>query len=232
MNSPVYVKQVLTTLLVATACAVAMPAKASDQMNAHSKDNLFATVGSQGLSLGYGKRFSERWGGRVFLNSGIKGDVDDLKYNEQKYDGEAKVGPGLGVFADLYPIRDSGFRLTGGLLLGENKLEEMKAKPRNGTYTYNGKAYSAAAVGKTGGEVKYASVAPYLGVGWDSPQMASRWRFVADLGVKYLGEAEAKLTASGAANNAALRRDLAAENKKIDDTTYAVVATVGVSMAF
>ena len=129
-------------------------------------------------------------------------------------------------------MRDSGIRNTGGLLIGKNSLEDMKAKPRNGNYVFNGNSYSAAAVGKTGGEADYNSVAPYLGVGWASPQLAGRWRLMADLGVKYVGEGDAKLTATGAANNAALRRDLAAEAKKFDDKAYSAVASVGVSMSF
>ena len=233
MNGSVYGKQMITTLLVATACVVSPPGKAQSQsVSAWQDGSIYAAVGSNGLNLGYNQRFSEHWGGRAVLFTGLQTDAKDIKVNGNKYDGEIKSGPGVGLFADFYPLRDSGFRITGGLLIGKNSLEDMKAKPRNGNYVFNGNSYSAAAVGKTGGEADYNSVAPYLGVGWASPQLAGRWRLMADLGVKYVGEGDAKLTATGAANNAALRRDLAAEAKKFDDKAYSAVASVGVSMSF
>lgn len=237
MNGSVYGKQIMTTLLVATACVVSTSGKAQAQsasppVSGWQERGVYAAVGTNGLNLGYSQRFSERWGGRAVLFTGLKTDAKDIKINGNKYDGEIESGPGVGLFADFYPVRDSGFRVTGGLLIGKNSIEDLKAKPRNGSYVFNGNRYSAAAVGKTGGEADYNSVAPYLGIGWASPQMGSRWRLMADLGVKYVGEADAKLTATGSANNAALRRDLAAEAKKFDDKAYGVVASVGVSMSF
>lgn len=217
-------------LLVGTALGAVLPIPQAqaEPLAKNADETVFATIGS-GITLGYGKRFNERWGGRAMLNSGFKADLDDQKIHGNRYDAELKSGPGLGVLADLYPIDGSGFRVSGGLFVARHKAEYDGSGRQ---YTFNGHSYSTAQVGRLEGETKYRSVAPYLGVGWESGAAASGWRFTSDLGVKYLGKSSSKLDASGAATNAALRQDLAVERKRLKDDAAELAVNIGVSYAF
>ena len=193
-------------------------------------DSVFASIGVSGVDLGYAKRFNSSWGGRVLLNSGINAEAKNVKVNGNRYDAKADMGVGAGVIADFYPIHDSGFRLSGGLYFARQKAE---LDGRSDTsYTFNGHSYSEAQVGRLSGETKYRSVAPYVGVGWESKPSSGGWRFVCDLGVKYLGATSSKLDASGAASNAALRADIAAERKRLKDNGLGLVASIGASYSF
>jgi hypothetical protein len=196
-----------------------------------ANDSVFASIGIGGVDLGYGKRFNNRWGGRVMLNSGIKGDADNVKIHGNRYDAEYKKSPGIGILADLYPIDDSGFRVSGGLYIANHKAE-IDGRGSAGSYNFNGHSYTTAQVGRLTGETKYQSVAPYIGIGWDSKPSNSGWRFVSDLGVKYIGKSSSKLDASGAASNATLRQDIAAERKHLKEDAAELIATVGVSYSF
>lgn len=223
-------KGVFRALLVGASLGVALPVSQAqaEPLAKDSDETVFATIGN-GITLGYGKRFNDRWGGRAMLNSGIKADLDDRKIHGNRYDTEFKSGPGLGVLADLYPIDGSGFRVSGGLFAARHKADYDGSGSQ---YTFNGRSYSASQVGRLEGETKYRSVAPYLGIGWESKATASGWRFTSDLGVKYLGKSSSKLDASGAATNAALRQDLAVERKRLKDDAAQLVVNIGVSYAF
>lgn len=222
-------KRVFFQALTASAFLFAPFAGAAEPAAA-TGNSVVATIGSGGLNLGYGKRFSALWGGRVLLTSGVKFDDDDAKIHDNKYDAEFKAGPGLSVLADLYPIRDSGFRVSGGLTIANYKTELANGKADS--YSFNGHSYSAAQVGSLSGEVKYLSLAPYIGVGWESRPSAAGWRFVSDLGVAYLGKSSSKLEASGAASNAALQQDISAESSKLKESAVQLIANIGVSYAF
>lgn len=228
MNKTLHVTQVVANAAVMCALLAAGNANAAGDPQS-ADDSVFASIGIGGLNLGYGKRFNNQWGGRVMLNSGIKSDNKNETIHGNRYEFDYKSSAGLSVLGDFYPINDSGFRVSGGLQFARHKLElEGKAS----SYTLNGNSYSAADVGKLSGEAKFWSVAPYLGVGWESKPSAGGWRFVSDLGVRYLGKASSKLDASNANTNAALRRDLAAERQHLEKRAAELVASVGVSYSF
>lgn len=194
------------------------------------KDSAFAAIGLGGLDFGYAKRFNPSWGGRVLLNSGIKADADNVKIHGNRYDAAFKTSPGIGVLADFYPINDSGFRVSGGLYLAKQKYQ-LDGRS-NTSYSINGHSYSSAQLGQFSGETRFRSLSPYIGVGWESKPSASGWRFVSDLGVKLLSTSSNRLDASGAASNAALRSDLAAEQKHLRGDGVELMASIGVSYAF
>jgi hypothetical protein len=230
MKHPSRIKYMLPHGLITCTLLAFSSAHAAEPANS-AGDSVFASIGIGGLDLGYGKRFNNRWGGRVMLNSGIKGDADNVKIHGNRYDAEYKKGPGVGILADLYPINDSGFRVSGGLYIANHKAE-LDGRGSTASYNFNGHSYSSAQVGRLTGETKFQSVAPYLGIGWESGPSKSGWRFVSDLGVKYIGKSSSKLDASGAASNAALRQDIAAERKHLKEDVAELIATVGVSYSF
>jgi len=218
----------LTTLLFSPVLIVGSANAAAPE--AATGDSVFASVGTGGLDLGYAKRFNSTWGGRIMLNSGIRGDADNVEVHDNHYDLKLKNGAGVGVLADFYPIADSGFHVSGGIYVAKHKTE---LDGRSGSsYSLNGRTYTAAQLGRLSGERDYGSVAPYFGVGWESKPTNSGWRFVSDLGFKFLKSSSTKLDASGASSNAALRNDVEAERRHLDKNGIEVMASIGASYSF
>ena len=136
---------------------------------------------------------------------------------------------------DYHPF-DSGFRVSGGVVYNGNKIE-ANAKPKNGSYTLNGRTYPSALVGKLDGNIDFRKAAPYLGIGWGNAVQAAGWGFGMDLGVTFQGSPKTALTNSGCTAPALvctqIASDVAAENAKLaeevkDFKLYPVVR-VGVS---
>jgi len=226
-NTPFVTQAVASAAVVCAMLAAGNASAAGDPQTA--SDSVFASVGIGGLNLGYGKRVNNQWGGRVMLNSGIKYDNDNESIHGNHYDFDYKSGTGLSVLADFYPINDSGFRVSGGLQFARHKYE---LAGKASSYTFNGHSYSAADVGKLTGEAKYKSVAPYLGIGWESKPSATGWRFVSDLGARFIGKSSSRLDSSNASTNAALRQDLATEQSHLKKNGAEIVVSVGVSYSF
>jgi hypothetical protein len=216
----------VSALLVALASANA----------AHAAD-LAATVdlGTTGLGLHLTAPLAAQLNARVGLNyasysyDGNTSDVD--------YDFKLKLAT-VDALLDYHPFA-SGFRVSGGVVYNGNKIE-ANAKPKNGSYTLNGRAYPSALVGTLDGNVDFRKAAPYLGIGWGNAVQATGWGFGMDLGVTFQGSPKTSLTNSGctapALVCAQLARDVAAENAKLADEVkdfklYPVVR-VGVSYRF
>ena len=229
MKHPARSKRIISQGLIAATLLAAGMANAADALPS-PKGNAFATIGSDGLNLGYGKRFNALWGGRVMLNSGITVKDDDAEISGNHYDMKFKKSAGINILADFYPIQDSGFRISGGLNIANYKNELASGKASS--YSFNGHTYSAAQVGQLSGEQKFKSVAPYIGIGWESRPSASGWRFESDLGVAYLGKSSSRLEASRSASNPALQQDVAAEAKQLNESGALVVFNIGASYAF
>lgn len=102
---------------------------------------------------------------------------------------------------DLYPRTDSDFRLTAGLVYNGNKFDG-RGVPQAGRFTLNGHSFSAAEVGILEATVEYRKAAPYVGIGWGNALRPARdgqggWRFNADAGFYYMGNANVRLVNSG-----------------------------------
>ena len=220
-------------ILPLTFLVLASTASAAPQ---ESDLSVYGKLGGLGASIGIGKAINEQFS----IRAGIAGGGSYKKdKNISGIDYEAKFKPGtsLEVLADWYPLESSGFRLTGGLLLGQQAKVELKGKQSGqGNYSINDRSYSAATVGDLRGTVKTNSVKPYLGIGWDSDRPGKRgWHFVSDAGVLFLGKGKTTLDAGGAANNAALRADLDAERSQLSSkfkNNAALVLSVGASYSF
>lgn len=229
MKHQARIKRIFSQGLIAATLLAAGMANAADPA-VSLNGSAFATIGSDGLNLGYGKRFNALWGGRVMLNSGIAPHNDNAEISDNHYDAKFKKSAGVNILADLYPIEGSGFRVSGGLSIANYKNE--LANGSAGSYSFNGHTYSAAQVGQLSGEQKYKSVAPYIGIGWESRSSESGWRFVSDLGVAYLGKSSSSLSASRGATNSILQQDVAAEAKQLNESTALIIFNVGASYAF
>src|SRR4051812_9595864 len=103
----------------------------------------------------------------------------DTDANGVKYDGDLTLS-NLNTLLDFHPLGPV-FRLTGGFIFNRNKYEAV-GHPSSGPGSFNAKVES----GRT--------AAPYLGVGWGNVAGAGL-NFYADLGVMFMGEPKATISA-------------------------------------
>jgi hypothetical protein len=159
----------------------------------------------------------------------------DFSTDDVRYDGRLKLG-NLGAMLDFSPL--GPFRLTGGLVYNDNKLD-LDARARGGSFTLDGRTYSASGVG-FGGEVKAGrSLAPYLGIGYGNVAGAGI-NFYVDLGIIFQGSPRADLRAScgglSAGDCAQLQGDVAAEEARVERELrrfkYYPVLNIGLTVGF
>ena len=206
--------------------------------NAARAADLAATVdlGTTGLGLHLTTPLAAQLNARVglnYANYSSTGNTSDVEY-----DFKLKLAT-VDALLDYHPFA-SGFRLSGGVIHNGNSID-VNARPNaNGSYTINGRTYSAATVGQMKGEVEFRTVAPYLGIGWGNAVQAAGWGFGMDLGVAFQGAPKTSLVSTGCSALAALctmvANDVAAENAKlaeeVKDLKFYPVLRVGVSYRF
>jgi hypothetical protein len=161
----------------------------------------------------------------------------DISTDGVRYDGKLKLSnlSGLLDFSPLGP-----FRLTGGLIYNGNKYD-MRGEPSGGTFTMNGRTYSASDIGSLSGAVKSGrSLAPYLGVGYGNVSGAGV-NFYTDFGIIFQGSPRASLNATCGASLspgacAQLQSDVADEQRRLEDKLkpfrYYPVLNVGITVGF
>jgi hypothetical protein len=127
------------------------------------------------------------------------------------------------ILFDWFALEGSPFRLTAGVIYNGNKLEAKAQPASGGSYTINGKTYTAADVGTLDGLIEFRRAAPYFGVGWGNPLAVSRkkWHLVGDLGVFVQGPPKVKLVSLGCTTSQtvcrALAEDVAAERTRFEE---------------
>lgn len=223
------VKAILTAL-AATAALVSVPAQARDF-------GLTGSVGTTGLSLHLSTAVTSSVNARVGFN--FLHYSHDIDTNNVNYDTKLKL-QGLEALADYFPMGNP-FRISAGIVYNGNKFEARGVPRSNGTYTLNGRTYTAASVGALEGTIDFRNFAPYLGIGWGNAASAQKgWGFSADLGVMFQGSPRTSLTNTGctapAAICAQIASDVAAENRNLNDEVkdfrYFPVVRVGAIYRF
>lgn len=204
---------------------------------AHGAD-LAATVdlGSTGFGLHLTTPLAAQLNARVglnYANYSSDGNTPDVQY-----DFKLKLAT-VDALLDYHPF-GSAFRVSGGIIHNGNRID-VNARPNaNGSYTINGRSYSAASVGQMKGDIEFRKVAPYLGIGWGNAVQTAGWGFGMDLGVAFQGAPKTRLVSTGCAALAAvctmIANDVAAENAKlaeeVKDLKLYPVLRVGVSYRF
>jgi hypothetical protein len=154
------------------------------------------------------------------------------------YDLKAKLQT-VDFLFDWYLSENGSFHLTGGVVYNGNKFEG-KAKPNGaGSYTINGKTYSAATVGSLNGNIEFRKAAPYLGIGWGNALATDKnWHFSTDLGAIFQGSPQVQLVSRGCTTSvqvcSALAKDVATEQAKFADDvkSFKVYPVVRVALAY
>lgn len=218
-------------LLVSSGAHAAESSPAADQ-------SLYAGLGALGASVGYEQRFGDflgrHWGTRLLVNTGsLRHDSGHEDLSGNRYDTRLKTGAGISSLFDYYPWLDSGWRVTGGVILSRIRTDLAGRPDAQGNYSLNDHVYSAAQVGTLSGKMKYDPGLIYLGGGWESPPANARgWRFVSDVGVFVTDKARTTLTSTNVGINPALQGDLAAESGQLDKRGLGVMVQLGAAYAF
>lgn len=100
------------------------------------------------------------------------------------------------VVADFYPGR-GGFRMSGGVVFNQDSATYWSTPVMNGALLgYMQAMHYRGPVGDVWGPIRYDPVAPYVGVGYQSPA-GRHWLLAADLGAMFQGASHSTLTATG-----------------------------------
>lgn len=140
------------------------------------------------------------------------------------------------VLLDWHPFKDSGFRISAGVLINQNEAD-AEASAQN-SYTIGGTTYTPAELGTLTGKIDYNELAPYVGIGWgNAVGKDNRWSFSFDFGVVFQGEPNIDLKANGTmASDPTFQANLAEEKRKLedelDDYKYYPVVSLGITYKF
>ena len=124
------------------------------------------------------------------------------------------MGLSAGLPGNWHPFAGS-FRITVGAFYNDNRFNLTGQPSGAGSYTFNGTTYTAAQAGSVNANVSFNSIAPYIGFGWGDGGSGAGLHFTSDFGVMYQGSPSASITATGAAADPALAKDVAAAQSKL-----------------
>ena len=183
----------------------------------------YTQLGSNGLGLGYGLSVGQDWAVRGQYNAFKKtytGSVSD-------FGSTAVVTADIDLstfqmLADWY-TGAGGFRLTGGLVVNNNKI----------TLSATGATVGSATNQTVSAEIKLSdSPSPYLGFGYSSrPKYAKGFGFIFDAGIMFQ-DPKVTLTASGGASAADIEAQRVKVQEAVKDLKNMPVLAVGISYSF
>lgn len=206
-------------------------------------------VGAQGigggLDLGVGVTFGTLgFGGQVskllFSHLGVRAGLNYFSFspnetfNDVQYDAKLRL-ESIPLLVDLYPMARGALHVTGGMVINRTQLTGTAIPGPTGTITINHDSYTSAQVGVLNGSFKYPSSGGYFGIGFGTPARKSFMAASFDIGA-ILSRAQVALTATGAATDAKLATDLAAQQVSTQSTVnklsiYPVISS-GVTLRF
>jgi hypothetical protein len=203
-------------------------AASSIATSAFATNEVYFGAGTTGATAGYGFSIGPRSSVRVegnYLNYSRNFHTSDAKYN------------GTLKFADVAAYYDfffaGPFRVTAGLMSGSHSLT-ANGTASGGTITVNHQQYDA-----TGqwvqAKAKYATVRPYLGLGWGHRPEHTGFGFFGDVGVAY-GNPTVSFATSDGIRQAAGAANIEAERQliqsKANNLKWYPVARVGVDWSW
>ena len=195
------------------------------------------SLGLRGGTLGGGVELSYALSQRAALRLNADGYnfTQSNTHDSIDYDMKLKLQT-VSLLGDWFPFANN-FRVSLGAMFNGNKFA-LKGQPSGGSYIINGVPYNAQDVGSLEAAVKFRKAAPYLGIGYGRP-INSGLSLILDLGVMFQGSPRSKIDATCTATTpdcAALQRDAAAEQSKLDESLhefkYYPVISVGLAYTF
>lgn len=185
-------------------------------------------VGTLGIGLEVSRLLNDNLGLRVGANYF---SLDRTSEEEDvTYDATVKLQALTGVL-DWYPGKRRAFHLSAGLMTNPFKLSGI-GQTNGGSVTLNDNEYTSSEVGDLTASAKFASVLPYVGLGFGTPASKSGgFGFLFDIGAA-IGTPKVLLNSTNAGNNAALRADLMAEQETLQDDANSVPVWPVISIGF
>ncbi|GAB4528777.1 MAG: hypothetical protein Tsb0014_10300 [Pleurocapsa sp.] len=154
-------------------------------------------VSTQGIGGSVIRRITPQLNARVGVNAfGLDFEIEDT---DATYDGDLNL-LNVSTLAEYYPFRSSGFRLSGGLVFGNNSIEGT-ATPNlnelgNEVIEIGDVEFNVSELTSVDAEVDITnSVSPYLGIGGGNPVSGSKGLgFWWNLGVMFGGSPDVTIT--------------------------------------
>jgi hypothetical protein len=161
--------------------AVAVGLFALTALQVATAHEIYSTVGTEGIGLGYGYSLGAAADVRAdfnFFRLSHSGNIGEFQY-----DGTAQLAH-AGLYADWYPLgATSRFRLTVGALIGNDSIR-AEVGPPGGVIQVD--HYSVPTNGQTiHAKTTLPTVRPYIGIGYGHDAVKNGFSFVADVGVAY-----------------------------------------------
>jgi hypothetical protein len=165
-------------------------------------------VGTLGIGLQVAKLVTPHIAGRVAAHYFSLNKT--TTQSDVEYTADLKL-KSFSALLDFFPSARGAFHLTGGLLSNQTTVDASGNCTT--TVKLNNTSYTCAQVGTLTGSVKFPSAAPYLGLGFGTPAMGSKFHFLFDLGGAF-GTPTLTLNASNSGSTPNLASDVAAQRDK------------------
>lgn len=225
----------VTGALVLMGALLAMPGRAEVA--------IAGKAGSLGLGLELTAGLSRQWNFRVGANAFDYTD-ENRRVSQITYDATARLRNATALL-DWHP-GGRGFRLSGGLVYDDNRIEGSSRPSPSGFYDIGGVPVPTSFITRLDGKIDFDPVVPYVGLGWgNAVAPGSRLRGFLDAGVFFQGRGRAKLTPiipSGSPINSTpgarealdilLRREESDIEDDVADYTVYPVVSFGLSYRF
>lgn len=195
------------------------------------------SIAARGGTLGLGVEVAKL----VTANLAVRGGVHRFSGSVSRIESDVEFDLDYAfrnwhAVVDFFPSGRGSFHLTGGIIAAPVELDGT-GQPTDGSYTLNGREYTAAEVGTITGNVRWPETMPYAGLGWGTPASRSGGlTFLFDLGVG-IGKPTVGLSATSAVPGSTLAQDVAAEREEIQrdvDKYFKVypVISIGLGLRF
>jgi hypothetical protein len=211
-----------------TVCALGLALLSFSSM-AGDLGTIYTQLGTNGLGVGYGASVGDNWALRGQVN-GLKRGFSASEVGDFGSTSTINVDFNLSsvqLLGDWYPS-SGGFRLTGGAVFNNNKLNVSGVgKVNNKDATVNG-------------EFKMSDgISPYFGLGYSSrPKAAAGFGFNFDLGLMSQNpkaSLSATTTGTGAGSGLALpQSDIDAQTRKMQDAAdnFKIFPAIGLGVSY
>ena len=178
--------QARLTLMAASAALLCLAAPGRAEVAIAGK------AGSLGLGLELTVGLSPQWNARLGAN-GFNYTDDRRRVSQIEYDATAELRTATGLL-DWHP-GGRGFRLTGGLVYNDTRVNAHSLPPASGVYDIGGVPVPVSLVGTLDGTIDFDPVVPYAGLGWGNAVSPGRKvGFFIDAGVMFQGKGRVNLT--------------------------------------
>jgi len=206
-------------------CVLLLP-----QLSYAQGHGVYGKAGILGLGLGYSYGLSKDFSVRTDFTTIPAFKYDD---NAEDFNFKAKFKANqLGFYGDWFPFDSSSFRLSGGLHVRKIQLDTQGTASVNGDITINDTTVSFGSNDFVEAQVKFPTVAPYLGIGFGhNNEKTTGFGFVFDLGVSFgkpkttmnlSDDLKNKLNIAAIARGTTADAEIEAQRKELDDTARTI----------